>query len=394
MTHRNTFPAGWARRAWSWAHALSWRRDLLVPFVVLVVQLAATAAISGHVVLGHRFHAGPLGWVLVVAGPLALVARRRHPVAALWVSAAATFAPATSGFTYLAFVVAFFAAVMAGKRHTVWLVVALQFACSVWFVPLAYGQAALPLNDAIALGGWQTALVLMAEATRLQRDRAAQARDASQADQRRRQSEERLQVARDLHDVVGHNISLINVQANVGLKLLDSEPESVRAALGAIKAASKEALEELRTMLSALRRDEDAAPRSPAPGLDRLRELVELTRAAGLGVDLELADEASGLPPAVQLAAYRILQESLTNVTRHAGPARASVRVAYDGAALVLEVTDDGTFRPAGDALTGSGSGIAGMRERVTALGGELSAGPRPGGGFAVRARLPVRPAV
>lgn len=392
MADRRAPLAHWVSRSRSWAP--NWRRDLVVPFIVLAVQLVATAAVSGHVVAGHRFQAGAIGWALVIAGPLVLVGRGRHPVAVLWASAATTFAPATSGFTYLAFTVALFAAVMARKRQVAWLVVALQFACSVWFVPLAYAGAVLPFGDAVALGGWETVLVLMADATRLQRDRSAQARAASQAELRRRQSEERLRIARDLHDVVGHNISLINVQASMGLKLFDSEPEAARAAFGAIKAASKEALEELRSMLSALRREEEGAPRSPAPGLDRLADLVELSRAAGLGVEVEVEGDTSRLPLAVQLAAYRILQESLTNVARHAGPARAMVRVAYDGAALALEVADDGTVRPDGAALAGRGSGIAGMRERAASLGGELSAGPRPGGGFTVRARLPVGPAL
>jgi signal transduction histidine kinase len=219
----------------------------------------------------------------------------------------------------------------------------------------------------------------------------AATRASRQIDQRRQQSEERLRVARDLHDVIGHNISLINVQASMGLDLMDSQPEQARAALSAIKSASKEALEELRTMLTTLRRDDDA-PRSPAPGLDRLPELIELTRAAGLSVDVEIAGTSSPLPAAVQLAAYRIIQESLTNVARHAGRARVTVRVAYDDADVHVQIDDDGTAPSGGVAATGTGSGITGMRERATALEGDLSAGFRHDGGFRVSARLPVRP--
>ena len=200
-------------------------------------------------------------------------------------------------------------------------------------------------------------------------------------------------MARDLHDVIGHNISLINVQASMGLDLMDSQPEQARAALSAIKSASKEALEELRTMLTALRRDDDVAPRSPAPGLDRLPELIELTRAAGLSVEVEVVGKAPPLPTAVHLAAYRIIQESLTNVARHAGRARVTVRVTYDDADMHVEIDDDGKAPSGGDSAIGTGSGITGMRERAAALGGDLSAGFRQGGGFRVSAQLPVRPA-
>src|SRR4029077_1298523 len=142
------------------------------------------------------------------------------------------------------------------------------------------------------LAGWLLAVAIAAEATRIRAERTAATRATRQIDQRRQQSEERLRVARDLHDVIGHNISLINVQASMGLDLIDSQPEQARAALSAIKSASKEALEELRTMLTTLRRDDDAAPRSPTPGLDRLPELIELTRAAGLSVEAEVAGTA------------------------------------------------------------------------------------------------------
>ena len=144
-------------------------------------------------------------------------------------------------------------------------------------------------------------------------------------------------------------------------------------------------------MLTTLRHDDEAAPRSPAPGLDRLPELIELTRAAGLSVEVEVAGQAPPLPAAVQLAAYRIIQESLTNVARHAGRARVTVRVTFDDADMHVEIDDDGTPPSVGAAMTGKGSGITGMRERAAALGGDLSAGFRRGGGFRVSARLPVR---
>ena len=145
-------------------------------------------------------------------------------------------------------------------------------------------------------------------------------------------------------------------------------------------------------MLTTVRQDDDA-PRSPAPGLDRLPELIELTRAAGLSVEVEAIGKAPPLPAAVHLAAYRIIQESLTNVARHAGRARITVRVTYDDAAVHVEIDDDGKAPSGEGSAIGTGSGITGMRERATALGGDLSAGFRHGGGFRVSARLPVRPA-
>ena len=146
-------------------------------------------------------------------------------------------------------------------------------------------------------------------------------------------------------------------------------------------------------MLLTLRRDDEAAPRSPAPGLDRLPELIELTRAAGLPVEVEVAGKPSLLPAAVHLAAYRIIQESLTNVARHAGRARVTVRVTYDDTIMCVQIDDDGTAPSGGGSAIGTGSGITGMRERAAALGGELSAGFRHGGGFRVSAQLPVGPA-
>jgi signal transduction histidine kinase len=392
MTDPDAALAGRASREPWWPRTLSLRRDLALPLVLLAVQLTAAATIEGS---WHLFSPprplGPLDWALLVVGPVALVARRRHPVLVLWVTLATTLAPSGTGLTHLSFLVAFFVAATAGKRYLAWLALALTFVWTIWLAPLVYGYA-VPLNDALALAGWLLAVAIAAEATRIRAERAAATRASRQLDQRRQQSEERLRVARDLHDVIGHNISLINVQASMGLDLMDSQPEQARAALSAIKSASKEALEELRTMLTTLRSDDDVAPRSPTPGLDRLPELIELTRAAGLTVEVEVAGTAPPLPAAVQLAGYRIIQESLTNVARHAGRARVTVRVAYDDANVHVEIDDDGKALADGPAAIGTGSGITGMRERATALGGDLSAGFRPGGGFQVSACLPVRP--
>jgi signal transduction histidine kinase len=386
--------AGWASRAPSWPRTLSLRRDLALPLVLLAVQLIGAATLGGTANL-FRLPGSldALGWASLVAGPVALVARRRHPLPVLWVCLAAALTPSGTGLAHLSLVVAVLTAAAAGERYQAWLAQGIAFCYVIWVAPLAYRYPVRPVNDALILAGWLLAVLIAAEAYRSQAERAAATRTSRQIDQRRQRSEERLRVARDLHDVIGHNISLINVQASMGLDLMDSQPEQARAALSAIKSASKEALEELRTMLTTLRRDDDAAPRSPAPGLDSLPELIELTRAAGLSVEVEITGKAPPLPSAVQLAAYRIIQESLTNVARHAVRARVTVRVSYDDADVRVEIDNDGTARSGGTAAIGTGSGITGMRERAAALGGDLSAGFRRGGGFRVSARLPARPA-
>jgi signal transduction histidine kinase len=207
-------------------------------------------------------------------------------------------------------------------------------------------------------------------------------------------------MARDLHDVVAHNIAVINVQANTALHLMDRQPERARTALSTINDVSKQALVELRSVLGVLR-DVDSgggAPRAPAPGLARLGDLVDHANAAGLTVRVEDDGAAAQLPADVDLSAYRIIQEALTNAARHSGGTRATVRLGYAGHGLELEVDDDGppaarspSPSAGGTGNGGSGNGIAGMTERASALGGTLNAGPRPGGGFQVRAWLPFR---
>jgi signal transduction histidine kinase len=368
---------------------LEWRRDLALPAGLLVLQLAGAAgAAAGH--HSGQGHLGAVDWILLLAGPLALTLRRRYPVAVLWVAFAATLTPSGVWSANLSLIAAFLFAAIGGHRRAAWAVIVVGYAWSVWLGPLAHGQRVASLQFALLLLGWLAFLVLAAEAVRLTRERAVQARAAGQLDARRRASEDRLQMARDLHDVIGHTISLINVQAGVGLDLWDSQPEQARAALAAIRSASKDALDELRTMLAALRQAGEDAPRGPAPGLDRLPDLIAAARAAGLSVRTETAGPAGPLAAAVDLAAYRIVQESLTNVARHAGHASATVHLRYEPGWLGIEVSDTGSAVNGGGAPEpGAGSGIAGMRERAAAVGGRLEAGPRPGGGFAVTARLP-----
>ena len=359
------------------------------------MQLTGTAIAgeTAHLFSPHR-SLGAVDWVLLVVGPVALVARRRHPVPVLWVSLAATLTPVASGFAH----VQLRRRVLRGGHRRE----ALLGLAGRWHSPSS-GRSGSPRSFTGTRSRRPTTRCCSRGGCWRWRSRPRRPGSgpsgwprpelAVRLEQRRHQSEERLRIARDLHDVIGHNISLINVQASMGLDLMDSQPEQARAALSAIKSASKEALEELRTMLTTLRHDDDDAPRSPAPGLDRLPELIELTRAAGLSVEVEVAGKAPPLPTAVHLAVYRIIQESLTNVARHAGRARVTVRVTYDDADVHVEIDDDGALPSEGASSIGTGSGITGMRERATALGGDLSAGFRQGGGFRVSARLPVRPA-
>jgi signal transduction histidine kinase len=376
------FASKWGRLPWG----LSWRRDVALPVVVGVLQIAGGVGSAWH----HQHHqvdVGAINWVLLMVGPLALVARRRHPVAVLWVTFAATLGSSGQWAGYLSLIVAFFTAATGGHRRAAWSVVVVGYVCSNWLGPLVYGQPVASLDQALLLAAWLLVLVVVAEIRRMYLENLAKARAARELEGQRRAGEERLRIARDLHDMIGHNISLINVQAGVGLDLMDTHPEQARASLTAIKTVSKEA----RTMLMALRQAGEDVPRSPAPGLERLPELLDLTRAAGLSVTEEVTGERRPLPSAVDVAAYRIVQESLTNVARHAGPATALVRLSYEPDHLCVEVRDNGRATAGnGKSAAGSGSGIAGMRERAAILGGQLEAGPRPGGGFAVKADLPL----
>ena len=221
-------------------------------------------------------------------------------------------------------------------------------------------------------------------------DRAARAEQTREEETRRRVDAERMRIARELHDVVAHSMAMINVQATAAGMQLADDPASAAEAIQAIRGASKSGLRELRTILQVLRQVDDGSPAAPVPDLRAIAALVEATSAAGTPTTLESAEPPVPLlPPPVELAAYRIVQESLTNVVRHAGRVAATVSLRQEGGYLHVEVVNDGGAAP--NAFSdGTGRGLAGMRERAVALGGTLDAGPRPGGGFAVRARLPV----
>jgi signal transduction histidine kinase len=232
--------------------------------------------------------------------------------------------------------------------------------------------------------------------------RAKQAEQAREAEASRRVTEERMRIARELHDAVGHHVALINVQAGALACLLDDDDRlRARESVTHIQRACEEALEELRLTVGLLREPgapepggpAPAAPAEPLPGLGRLEELIRSFAGAGLRVTREVTGQARPLPAAVELTAYRVIQESLTNARKHADCDAAVVRLGYGPGALRLTVEDDGRAVTPGSRRAPEGHGIVGMRERVTALGGRLSAGPGPAGGYRVFAELPLRAA-
>jgi signal transduction histidine kinase len=202
--------------------------------------------------------------------------------------------------------------------------------------------------------------------------------------------EERARIARELHDVVAHSISVMVVQARGGRRVLESEPADARDAFAVIESTGQQALDEMRRLVGMLRSGDETLPLAPQPSVNQLGTLVELVRAAGLPVQLTVEGEPRDLPPGVDLSAYRIVQEALTNALKHAGPARARVVLRYRADDLELEISDDG---PGTGDDSSSGYGLVGMRERVSVYGGELQAGRRPEGGYALRVRLPLRSA-
>jgi signal transduction histidine kinase len=344
-----------------------------------------------------------LGYALVLLHTLPLVARRRFPGAVLVLSVASGLAFAAIGllpfFLGPAILVAVYSVAAYGSR---WVAVAGLALAEV-------GLAAVPRTsfgiefDAPALVGYMGILAAAwllghfahnyrAYAARLE-ERTAELEQAREELARRAVTEERLRLARELHDVVAHAMSVIAVQSGVGAHVADSQPEEVGKALAAIEATSRDALTELRRLLGVLRQDgEPQASLTPVPGLANLEGLLAEVAKAGLTVGLRVEGTPSPLPAGLDLSAYRIVQEALTNVVKHAGPATAQVTIRYRDHDVAVEVTDNGrgVGAVAGDGRRGTGHGLIGMRERVAAFGGDFEVGPRPGGGFRVAARLPL----
>ena len=369
------------------------QRDRAIPIVTGVALAAALVLITSQQVDANGGRdIDALGLALCVVTGLSLAFWRSHPLEQFLVAIGATIAYAAldypGGPIYL---VAFVStlALVAERRA----LIPVAFAGGAALFAVQFTVAGWAVHRFVFAAVWFVGTALFGEAMRLRREqrrtteaRAQFAERTREQEARRRVAEERLRIARDVHDVVGHSLATIALQAGVAEHLLDGREPKARESMTEIRRLSKEALSEVSAMLGVLRA-EDGAERAPTPDLAGVTGLVEDMRAAGLAVELEL--EERPVPEVVGGAAYRIVQESLTNVVRHAGPdASARVRVAATNGVVEIEISDDGPGAAAG---MPDGNGLTGMRERAAALGGSFSAGSAPGGGFRVQVRLPAR---
>ncbi|MGW1848096.1 sensor histidine kinase [Streptomyces sp. NPDC001966] len=367
-----------------WSGVPAGVRDWMIAFGVAVTLLVTglSERNSGTVL-------APLGCTLLAAGGLALVRRRRNPLPVLVATGLCAVGYQAAGFDVpaVAFLFAVYAAVREGHRG----VTVMTSVAVLATLPLAAlasglhgtGEAFAQARGALEIA-WLVAAGAAGEALRQAERRADEAERTREETARRRADEERLHIARELHDSLTHQISIIKVQAEVAVHVARRRGEQVSDALLAIQAAGREATRELRATLGALRDDGTTPPR----GLDDIPELVERARSIGLDATLTIEGQRHDVPAAVDRTVYRVVQESLTNIARHAGAASASVRIDCRPDALGIRIDDDGRAAP--DAAPTPGVGLLGMRERVTALGGRLRAEPRGEGGFTVQAELPV----
>jgi signal transduction histidine kinase len=374
-----------------------WPRDA-APLVFDGLLALAMAGLSLSLLADLGVTGVPV-YLLAMAHTLPIAARRRVPLAVLALGVATGLAVVLLGVPMvalgLALLVQVYTVAAYRPRH------ASLPALAVVEAALALAQVAQPAG----VGTWAGNMLVVAvfwvlgDIVRRWRARAAELEELAAELRRAREelarkavSEERLRIARELHDVVAHSMSTIAVQAGVGAHLIETHPREARSALSAIEVASRSALDELRRLLGVLRQDGTPGSLAPAPGLADLDALVVQVGEAGLRVRTRVEGAKPEVPASVEVSAFRIVQEALTNVLKHAGPASALVVVRYTAQDVSVEVSDDGrggTSLAADGRRRGVGNGIAGMRERVAAFGGELEVGPRPGGGFRVAARLP-----
>ena len=378
------------------------REQLLLFSAIIAMGLFAVVTIPTDI--RHALSSDqPLSWTVAVVVYAALVGHRRFPLGTVAVATIGSVVLIAAGMAYPLTLPAVFYVlywIAAGSSQLRALAVGVTVKAALLtaslithpgitgFVILLWAALAVTAGSAARSHGAYVAEV---------EERARRAEQAKQDEANRRVAEERLRIARELHDAVGHHVALINVQAGALACLLDDEDLiQARESVTHIQQASEEALDELRLTVGLLREPgapEPSEPSEPAPGLDRLGELICSFAGAGLLVTREVTGQARPLPEAVELTAYRVIQESLTNTRKHAGCDTAVVRLGYTPGALSLAVEDEGKPVTGNSRPTPGGHGIVGMRERVTALGGRLSAGPRPGGGYRVFAELPLRAA-
>ena len=370
----------------------AWPRDDLVDWAFAIVVSAGAQLQAATCDCGNEPRW--LSVLVVLIGTLPIGLRRRYPFPVLVVVGSAAIAHILLGFTnpfLLTFAV--LVAVFSVANHSPWAVSVLAGAAAATLLPVSFlvdwrnhGHVELsdiPFNYALFGAAW-----VLGDNLRRHRDQARLAMRLQAAEEersRRAVSDERARIARELHDVVAHTLSVIVLQAGAARRIALEQPERASRVLGAVETLGRDALGDMRRLVTILRTDQDHE-HEPQPSLQRLPELAERVRSAGLAVDVRTEGEARPLPPGVDLSAYRIVQEALTNTLRHAGAGRAEVVVRYGGVGVEVEVTDDGAGPAAGG---GTGHGLIGMRERVGMFGGELEVGGREGGGFRVRALLP-----
>jgi signal transduction histidine kinase len=394
-------PPGWLRRP------LAADLALVLGFGIFAVLVTVQAARAGS---GQR-RLDWLAWGLLAVATVALAARRRWPAMVVLVTSAATVTSVGLGYPlgliWVAPLLALYTAAAGGHRRLAVVAGGMMAAVLVGWA-LADPELGTPAQVAMAVLNIALA-VATGEVSRGRRDYLAEAeRRAIEAERtreetaRRRAGEERLRLARDLHDITAHTIAVIAIQAGVAEEALAEGPEPAREAVRAIRASSRQALAELKATVVTLREGEEAATPGPLPGLDRLGELVAMAQRGGVRVELAVSGATRPLPPAVELTAYRIAQEALTNVLRHAQATSATVDLRYARDALQVEVDDDGhrdngvesaSGRPSEDSdrqIRRSGHGLAVMAERAAAIGGHLEAGAKPAGGWRVHAWLPL----
>jgi signal transduction histidine kinase len=412
--------------------------DIALPIAAAIASLAvaglAVRNLAGPAPSAVPFVGRP-GWQAIVpavaarTAPLAI--RRFRPLTAFWLCLAACLvvalpgslrgSAATIAIDLIALVPAAYSAVV-HSRHRV---AALLSTPAVAVVLVFRGLWPAPVGNYTMLAAllvFIMVVLVIGNAARLSQRRVSESqarllrlKEGQESATRQAIGQERARIARELHDVVTHNVSMMVVQAGAARRVLGASPEEVRSALLAIEESGREAITELQHMLGLLAQPgepeqadpavaQDAAPLRPQPGLDQVRPLIDRVTAAGLSAELRVHGTARALPPGTDLAAYRVIQEALTNVMKHAEQSSATVTLDYRDDALVVEVADNGapdkvTPRPRGapgalGAMPGSGRGLLGLRERVLLYGGELDAGSQPGGGWRVRARFPEQPSL
>ncbi|CAM5385015.1 two-component sensor histidine kinase [Streptomyces abikoensis] len=380
---------------------------LAVGFTVVALLLAGERPPEGW----YWDRPDALGYTLICVINLLVAARRSAPVAvftgatALWLwYIAAGFWPVVNS---AALMLALYT--VAAMRRT-----ACAAACGAVFAGVWVAGALLSGSNAPATAVAQALVVpfimwkfgenarKLGDRNRALSELTGQLRREREENARRAVAEERVRIARELHDVVAHHMSVISVQAGLAHYVFTADPGTAHGALGTISAASGEALEELRRLLAVLRVGPEGVgettgqegPYQPTPGLDRLEDMTERVRAAGVDVELRIVGERRLLAPGPDLCAYRVIQEALTNVIKHARPARATVRIAFLPHELSVRVTDEGRGNVPAIPGPSGGHGLIGMRERARIYGGTLAAGPRDEGGFEVRLTIPLQPAV